>query len=107
MSDLSMLIQSAWPSRPRRAPPFERRNPLDGSVATRAPAASEADTVAAVEAAAEAFKTWSSDRQWRALLAESRRCAGSQDAAVLSEAVPADRRAAPRCGRLQRDAGRR
>ncbi|MBW8469276.1 MAG: aldehyde dehydrogenase [Thiobacillus sp.] len=37
---------------------FERRNPLDGSVATRAPAASPADAVMAVEAAAEAFKTW-------------------------------------------------
>jgi benzaldehyde dehydrogenase (NAD) len=38
---------------------FERRNPLDGTVATRAPAASAADAVMAVEAAAEAFKTWS------------------------------------------------
>ena len=38
---------------------FERRNPLDGTVATRAPAASPADAVMAVEAAAEAFKTWS------------------------------------------------
>jgi acyl-CoA reductase-like NAD-dependent aldehyde dehydrogenase len=38
---------------------FERRNPLDGSLATRAPAASPADAVMAVEAAAEAFKTWS------------------------------------------------
>jgi len=38
---------------------FERRNPLDGSVATRAPAASAADAVLAVEAAAEAFKSWS------------------------------------------------
>ena len=38
---------------------FERRNPLDGSIATRAPAASEADVLAAVDAAAQAFKTWS------------------------------------------------
>ncbi|HSU24209.1 MAG TPA: aldehyde dehydrogenase family protein, partial [Variovorax sp.] len=38
---------------------FERRNPLDGGVATTAPAATVADAVAAVNAAAEAFKSWS------------------------------------------------
>ncbi|MES2530876.1 MAG: aldehyde dehydrogenase family protein [Pseudomonadota bacterium] len=37
---------------------FERRNPLDGQVATRAPAATTADAVAAVEAAAKAFPAW-------------------------------------------------
>jgi acyl-CoA reductase-like NAD-dependent aldehyde dehydrogenase/ABC-type branched-subunit amino acid transport system ATPase component len=58
VSDLSMLINGLAVSAERGAT-FERRNPLDGSVATRAPAASEADAVAAVEAAAEAFKTWS------------------------------------------------
>ncbi|MET0350273.1 MAG: aldehyde dehydrogenase [Rhizobacter sp.] len=58
MPDLSMLIDG-------RAVPatggatFMRRNPLDGSVATRAPAATEADAVAAVEAASRAFATWS------------------------------------------------
>jgi len=58
MSDLSMLIDG-------RAVPatggatFTRRNPLDGSVATRAPAATEGDAVAAVEAASRAFATWS------------------------------------------------
>jgi acyl-CoA reductase-like NAD-dependent aldehyde dehydrogenase/ABC-type branched-subunit amino acid transport system ATPase component len=57
MSDLSMLINGLAVSAERGAT-FERRNPLDGSVATRAPAASAADAVAAVEAAAEAFKTW-------------------------------------------------
>ena len=58
MSDLSMLINGLAVSAENGAT-FERRNPLDGSVATRAPAASEADALAAVEAAAEAFKTWS------------------------------------------------
>ena len=58
VSDLSMLINGLAVSAEKGAT-FERRNPLDGSVATRAPAASEADAVAAVEAAAEAFKTWS------------------------------------------------
>ena len=38
---------------------FERRNPLDGSVATRAPAATPEDAVRAVEAAAQAFEGWS------------------------------------------------
>ncbi|MEH3087464.1 MAG: aldehyde dehydrogenase [Xylophilus ampelinus] len=37
---------------------FERKNPLDGGVATRAPAAAPADAVAAVEAAAAAFPAW-------------------------------------------------
>jgi acyl-CoA reductase-like NAD-dependent aldehyde dehydrogenase/thiamine pyrophosphate-dependent acetolactate synthase large subunit-like protein len=37
---------------------FERRNPLDGRVATRAPAATAQDAVQAVEAAARAFPAW-------------------------------------------------
>jgi len=39
---------------------FERRNPLDERVASRAAAASAADAVAAVDAAAQAFPEWSS-----------------------------------------------
>jgi benzaldehyde dehydrogenase (NAD) len=58
MSDLSMLINGLKVGAEHGAS-FERRNPLDGSIATRAPAASPADAVMAVEAAAEAFKTWS------------------------------------------------
>jgi benzaldehyde dehydrogenase (NAD) len=58
MSDLSMLINGLKVSADKGAT-FERRNPLDGTVATRAPAASPADAVMAVEAAAEAFRTWS------------------------------------------------
>ncbi|HRM00994.1 MAG TPA: aldehyde dehydrogenase family protein, partial [Acidovorax sp.] len=38
---------------------FERRNPLDGSVATTAPAASVTDAKAAADAAAKAFPAWS------------------------------------------------
>lgn len=57
MSDLSMLINGLKVSAEKGAT-FERRNPLDGSVATRAPAASPADAVLAVEAAASAFKSW-------------------------------------------------
>jgi benzaldehyde dehydrogenase (NAD) len=58
MSDIAMLINGLKVSAEKGAT-FERRNPLDGSVATRAPAASPADAVMAVDAAAEAFKTWS------------------------------------------------
>ncbi len=58
MSDISMLINGLAVGAAKGAH-FERRNPLDGSVATRAPAASTADAEAAVDAAAEAFKTWS------------------------------------------------
>jgi acyl-CoA reductase-like NAD-dependent aldehyde dehydrogenase len=38
---------------------FERRNPLDGSVATRAPAGTPQDALTAAEAAAKAFPAWS------------------------------------------------
>lgn len=58
MSDLSMLINGLKVTAEKGAT-FERRNPLDGSVATRAPAASPADAAMAVESAAEAFRTWS------------------------------------------------
>ena len=58
MSDLTMLINGLAVSAEKGAT-FERRNPLDGSVATRAPAASVNDAIAAVDSAAEAFKTWS------------------------------------------------
>jgi benzaldehyde dehydrogenase (NAD) len=58
MSDLSMLI-NGLPVAAEKGATFERHNPLDGTVATRAPAASVADAVKAVEAASQAFKTWS------------------------------------------------
>jgi benzaldehyde dehydrogenase (NAD) len=58
MSDLSMLINGLKVSAEKGAT-FERRNPLDDSVATRAPAASAADAVLAADAAAEAIRTWS------------------------------------------------
>jgi benzaldehyde dehydrogenase (NAD) len=58
MSDMSMLINGLKVTAEKGAT-FERRNPLDGSIATRAPAASVADALMAAEAAAEAFKSWS------------------------------------------------
>nr|WP_315243956.1 aldehyde dehydrogenase [uncultured Albidiferax sp.] len=52
---------------------FERRNPLDGTVATTAPAATVQDAIAAVEAAAAAFPAWSATGpgQRRALLTQA------------------------------------
>jgi benzaldehyde dehydrogenase (NAD) len=58
MSDMSMLINGLKVTAEKGAY-FERRNPLDGTVATRAPAATPADALMAAEAAAEAFRTWS------------------------------------------------
>ena len=52
---------------------FERPNPLDGQIATRAPAATADDAVAAVEAAAAAFPSWSATgpSERRALLTKA------------------------------------
>jgi acyl-CoA reductase-like NAD-dependent aldehyde dehydrogenase/ABC-type branched-subunit amino acid transport system ATPase component len=90
MSDLSMLINGLAVSAEKGAT-FERRNPLDGSVATRAAAASAADALAAVEAAAEAFKTWreTGPGARRALLLKA---ADALEAKTpqLVEAVPAE-----------------
>ncbi len=58
MSDLSMLINGEAASATGGAT-FERRNPLDETLATRAPAATQADALRAVEAAAAAFPAWS------------------------------------------------
>lgn len=57
MNTISMLINGEQTQASNGAV-FERRNPLDGSVATRAPAATVLDAIAAVEAASEAFPAW-------------------------------------------------
>ncbi|AXA80546.1 salicylaldehyde dehydrogenase (plasmid) [Achromobacter xylosoxidans] len=53
------MLVNGEKTRPANGAMFERRNPLDGNVASRAPAASLEDAIAAVQAAAVAFKTWS------------------------------------------------
>ena len=58
MKTVSMLIDGEQ-VQARNGATFERRNPLDGEVVTRAPAASVDDAVAAVDAAARAFPVWS------------------------------------------------
>jgi len=58
MTTISLLIGGERRQAANRAT-FERRNPLDGKVATVAPAATVEDAVAAVDAAAAAFPAWS------------------------------------------------
>ncbi|GJH17665.1 aldehyde dehydrogenase [Caballeronia novacaledonica] len=58
MNEVSMLINGERTTA-RDGATFERRNPLDDSVASLAPAASVADAQAAVKAAATAFPAWS------------------------------------------------
>ena len=58
MNDIRMLIGGERCAS-RTGASFERRNPLDGRAATRAPAATPEDAVQAVEAAAKAFPAWS------------------------------------------------
>jgi benzaldehyde dehydrogenase (NAD) len=57
MNTIQMLIGGEYCSAANGAT-FERCNPLDRSVATRAPAATAQDAVAAVDAAAKAFPAW-------------------------------------------------
>ncbi|HVW50571.1 MAG TPA: aldehyde dehydrogenase [Trinickia sp.] len=58
MKTVSMMIDGEQVAASNGAT-FERRNPLDGTAASRAPAARVEDAVAAVEAAARAFPVWS------------------------------------------------
>jgi benzaldehyde dehydrogenase (NAD) len=58
MNNISMLIDGERCASVNGAT-FERLNPLDGTVATRAPAATVEDAKAAVDAAAKAFPAWS------------------------------------------------
>ncbi len=57
MQTISMLINGERVPASSGAT-FQRLNPLDGSVATTAPAATVADALAAVEAASKAFPAW-------------------------------------------------
>ena len=72
MQSISMLINGAAVQASNGAT-FERRNPLDGEVATRAPAATVADAVAAADAAAAAFPAWAAlgPSERRALLTKA------------------------------------
>ncbi|HKR41273.1 MAG TPA: aldehyde dehydrogenase [Paraburkholderia sp.] len=72
MQTVTMLIDGEA-VQARNGATFERRNPLDGTVASRAPAATVEDAVAAVDAAAAAFPVWSAmgPSERRALLTKA------------------------------------
>lgn len=72
MQSISMLINGEQ-KQARNGATFQRLNPLDGSVATCAPAATVADAVAAVDAAAKAFPAWAATgpAERRALLTKA------------------------------------
>ncbi|WP_322028421.1 aldehyde dehydrogenase [Paraburkholderia sp. J76] len=72
MQTVTMLIDGEA-VQARNGATFERRNPLDGTVASRAPAATAEDAVAAVDAAAAAFPVWSAmgPSERRALLTKA------------------------------------
>ena len=57
MPTISMLI-GGQPRPAGNGATFTRKNPLDGQVATTAPAATPDDARAAVDAAAQAFPAW-------------------------------------------------
>ncbi|MBB1634259.1 aldehyde dehydrogenase [Cupriavidus sp. UME77] len=72
MQKISMLIDGEQRQAGNGAT-FERRNPLDGEVATLAPAATVADALSAVDAAAAAFDAWAAigPSERRALLTKA------------------------------------
>jgi len=90
MSSISMLINGE-PTQARSGATFTRANPLDGQVATTAPAASPEDAIAAVEAAAAAFPSWSrtSPGERRALLLKAAQ-ALEERAADFTQAMAAE-----------------
>lgn len=69
MNQISLLINGER-TQAANGTTFERRNPLDGSVATTAPAATVQDALAAVAAAQKAFPAWAAmgPNERRALL---------------------------------------
>jgi len=90
MSSIAMLINGE-PTQARAGATFTRANPLDGQVATTAPAASPEDAIAAVEAAAAAFPGWSrtSPGERRALLLKAAQALEAR-AADFTQAMAAE-----------------
>lgn len=90
MSSISMLINGE-PAQARSGATFTRANPLDGQVATTAPAASPEDAIGAVEAAAAAFPNWSrtSPGERRALLLKAAQALEAR-AADFAQAMAAE-----------------
>lgn len=90
MNTISLLINGERMQASNGAT-FERRNPLDGSVATTAPAATISDALAAVDAAAKAFPAWSAlgPSERRSLLMKASHALEAKGAA-FADAVAAE-----------------
>ena len=90
MNSISLLINGERRQASSGAS-FERRNPLDGSVATTAPAATVADALAAVDAASQAFPAWQAvgPGERRALLMKAAHALEAK-APAFAEAVAAE-----------------
>ncbi|WP_180127680.1 aldehyde dehydrogenase [Rhodoferax sp. BLA1] len=90
MNTISLLINGERKQASSGAT-FERRNPLDGSVATTAPAATISDALAAVDAAAKAFPAWSAlgPGERRSLLMKASHALESKGAA-FADAIAAE-----------------
>jgi benzaldehyde dehydrogenase (NAD) len=90
MKSVSLLIDGEWTAAADGAT-FERRNPLDGSVATVAPAASVPNAIAACDAAARAFPAWAATgpAERRSLLMKAAQALESRSEA-FAEAVAAE-----------------
>jgi len=99
MGTISMLIDGKARASGDGAT-FERRNPLDRSVATMAPAATTADAVAAVESAAAAFAAWSQTGpgQRRALLLKAAEAIEAKGPALIAAMAAETGAAAPWAG---------
>jgi benzaldehyde dehydrogenase (NAD) len=93
MQTIAMLINGRQVS-VRNGATFERCNPLTGQVATRAPAATPEDAVAAADAAAAAFPSWSAlgPGERRGLLlraAQALQAKGTAFAAAMADEIGA------------------
>lgn len=99
MGTISMLI-NGQARQAANGGTFERRNPLDGAVATIAPAATTADAVSAVEAAAAAFPAWSrtGPSERRALLLKAAQAIEAKADALIAAMASETGAAAPWAG---------
>ncbi|HWK60398.1 MAG TPA: aldehyde dehydrogenase [Eoetvoesiella sp.] len=99
MNKISMLINNKS-VQASNGQTFERCNPLDGSVATVAPAATPEDARAAVEAAAAAFAAWSETTpgERRALLSKAAHALEGKAEALIAAMASETGAAAPWAG---------
>lgn len=99
MQTIAMLINNEARQASNGAT-FARRNPLDGTIATTAPAATVDDVLAAVEAASAAFQTWSrtGPGERRALLLKAAHSMEEKSSALMASMASETGAGAPWAG---------